>query len=307
MRKHGFTLIELLVVIAIIAVLVAILLPAVQQAREAARRASCKNNLRQLGLALHNYHDVHSVVPNSRGSRATALAVAILPYLEQTSAFDMYSTDYNYDVGDNLKLSSLMPAVYRCPSTPDDPGLFNQIAEARQRVFFQSSDYKFSINSTAPNGLTGDSLFQINDRAVPRQFKHVLDGLSNTMAAFECAGRNHWIVGSYSVQGTMSYLQSSGLYVYRDWTSPGACEGGWNRYTYAHDFSVPINTTPSRYIYTGPIFNYQNREGGALSFHQGGIQLLMADGAARFVSEGVDMTTICATTTISSGEVIGEF
>lgn len=87
-RKRGFTLIELLVVIAIIAILIALLLPAVQQAREAARRTQCKNNLKQIGLAVHNYHDTYNVFPNSDVggtgtlSRASAF-VSILPYLDQ--------------------------------------------------------------------------------------------------------------------------------------------------------------------------------------------------------------------------------
>src|SRR6056297_1446776 len=90
--KRGFTLIELLVVIAIIAILVALLLPAVQQAREAARRSSCKNNLKQLGLAMHNYHDVHDCFPLGMVHRIN-WRVSILPYLEQSTIFNQL--DFN--------------------------------------------------------------------------------------------------------------------------------------------------------------------------------------------------------------------
>ena len=124
--RRGFTLIELLVVIAIIAILVALLLPAVQQAREAARRSSCKNNMKQLGLALHNYHDVHSCFPpgsfgNANSSRATNWRASILPFIEQGPAYDQI----NFETGSfwghsgpfsgNVVLQTLRVETYVCP------------------------------------------------------------------------------------------------------------------------------------------------------------------------------------------------
>src|SRR6056297_2334814 len=96
-RRAGFTLIELLVVIAIIAILVALLLPAVQQAREAARRSSCKNNLKQLGLAIHNYHDTHSRFPfgymlDSSNLNVSSFGTQILPFLEQSALWDQWNS-----------------------------------------------------------------------------------------------------------------------------------------------------------------------------------------------------------------------
>ena len=114
-RSRGFTLIELLVVIAIIAVLIALLLPAVQQAREAARRSQCKNNLKQLGLALHNYHDVHNTLPYGYWSREGTVGVTknrdswfqrILPFVDQVALFNSYeklNPEYSHQAGDLMR------------------------------------------------------------------------------------------------------------------------------------------------------------------------------------------------------------
>jgi prepilin-type N-terminal cleavage/methylation domain-containing protein len=124
-RRSGFTLIELLVVIAIIAILIALLLPAVQQAREAARRSQCKNNLKQLGLALHNYHDVYNAFPQGHAQiqaripvasyEGRGLWVAILPYIEQTALYNLYNFDAHGLAQVPAVLNSKIPA-FICPS-----------------------------------------------------------------------------------------------------------------------------------------------------------------------------------------------
>ena len=126
--RRGFTLIELLVVIAIIAVLIALLLPAVQQAREAARRTQCKNNLKQLGLALHNYHDVFNRLPMSQYVIPTGMPQAgllqrtwtrrILPFLDQATIYNQWNWTQGYAVGTNLTLIATPLAVFKCPSSP---------------------------------------------------------------------------------------------------------------------------------------------------------------------------------------------
>ncbi len=126
-RKRAFTLIELLVVIAIIAILIALLLPAVQQAREAARRSTCKNNMKQLGLALHNYHDVFNTFPIGQqpGNTRPNWRVGILPYMDQAPLYnqlDMVSGDFASPyTAPNDVLAGLIVAVYACPSSPLDP------------------------------------------------------------------------------------------------------------------------------------------------------------------------------------------
>src|SRR6476661_8060061 len=124
--RRGFTLIELLVVIAIIAVLVALLLPAVQQAREAARRSQCKNNLKQIGLALHNYHDVNGCFPpayiaDENGKPMHSWRVLILPYLDQAALHTEYNFSEPWDGPNNSRLLARRPAVYACPSHGNAP------------------------------------------------------------------------------------------------------------------------------------------------------------------------------------------
>ena len=127
--RTGFTLIELLVVIAIIATLVSILLPAVQQAREAARRSSCKNNLKQIGLAFHNFESTYSYLPTSlrppsnvagaAEQSRVAVLTELLPYLEQSAIFDKYDRKINWNTGTNIPLSQQKIPAYMCPSSPD--------------------------------------------------------------------------------------------------------------------------------------------------------------------------------------------
>src|ERR1700676_3675353 len=121
--RRGFTLIELLVVIAIIAVLIALLLPAVQAAREAARRAQCVNNLKQIGLAMHNYHSTYDCFPpavtaDDQGRPLLSWRVLILPYLEEAPLYAQFHLDEPWDSPHNLPLASKMPRVYTCPSDP---------------------------------------------------------------------------------------------------------------------------------------------------------------------------------------------
>lgn len=122
MKKRGFTLIELLVVIGIIAVLIALLLPAVQQAREAARRMGCRNNLKQLGLALHNYESTYQVFPPSRINLSSPTyqitwQVMVLPYFDQVTLYNQYNCDLNWYHVDNDKTTTAKLPIFICPST----------------------------------------------------------------------------------------------------------------------------------------------------------------------------------------------
>jgi len=129
-KKSGSTLVELLVVIAIIGVLVGLLLPAVQQAREASRRSSCQNNLRQIGLGIHNHHDVKRYLPSSaRPSAASTVRagslIFLLPFIDQKGLYDRYDLNVTWSDQANLPVTSKRIATYECPSAPRNNNLLD--------------------------------------------------------------------------------------------------------------------------------------------------------------------------------------
>ena len=187
--RRGFTLIELLVVIAIIALLVAFVLPAVQQAREAARRMQCRNHLKQLGLALHNYHELHNTFPpgvvavtdNLQDAMHSGLTL-LLPQLEQRSVHQQYDFNASWRDAANLDAANVEVSIFRCPTTggvvPDDGGFS-----------LPATDYAFSKGPLAYLCLegVGGGMFDVNSRI---RAADVLDGLSNTFAMGEAASHS---------------------------------------------------------------------------------------------------------------------
>jgi prepilin-type N-terminal cleavage/methylation domain-containing protein len=202
--RRGFTLIELLVVIAIIAILIALLLPAVQQAREAARRASCKNHLKQFGLALHNYESSHRALPpgtivSSDGSTAYATAnVLLLPYFDQSPLNGLYNSNVAWWFQTPAVARTVVP-VFLCPSNAKPSSVTVSIVTT---IFmfpvgdvFAVSDYIYSRGATdavclppnVPMNVRGPF---IANRGTP--FRDLTDGLSNTFAVGEGAGGPRW-------------------------------------------------------------------------------------------------------------------
>ena len=210
LSRRGFTLIELLVVIAIIAILVAILLPAVQQAREAARRTQCKNNLKQLGLAIHNYHDVYGVVPPGSTSSSNEGAglpggghefrrfsghLGLLPYTEQSALYEASLVELAGDGGANSPWHNSVPAVstqldfHLCPS--DTPTDTNEDRPAKTNYMFSYGDFAWDTNTgwagNGGRGLRGFfKAYSFDGRCgEPRSFKDMTDGLTNVVAMGE--------------------------------------------------------------------------------------------------------------------------
>jgi hypothetical protein len=162
-------------------VLVALLLPAVSSAREAARRMQCSNNLKQIALAMHMYHDVHQCLPagyvaDEDGRPLHSWRVALLPYLEQASLFEQYNFDEPWDSPNNLRVAEQMPDVFRCPSSPQSgPGA-------------NVTHYVVVLGTQLPDG-THESVFGANRWT---KFQDIKDGTSNTLLVIECKTAVPW-------------------------------------------------------------------------------------------------------------------
>jgi prepilin-type N-terminal cleavage/methylation domain len=316
MSHRGFTLIELLVVIAVIAMLVAILLPAVQQAREAARKSTCKNNLKQIGLALHNYHDTHGCLPMENAwaripptyslKYLCGATVAILPFMEAGNAYDAYNHDVEYSHSLNEVMKEKMPPVYVCPATPEG-GL------PRVKDGFQTPDYAFCRNAFFGGGTVSNiyGAFR-NNTSGPAKFSLIQDGLSNTIIAYESAGRREIYYLGQKMSDAWNNDQED--YNYRRWIGPT------NSYGFPAN-SVMLNPAdPSFQNYPdwenyGPIYfdgaplvmNITNESAKPYGFHIGGLQIVFADGSVRFISEGTNTDTVQRLAAANDGLVTGEF
>lgn len=193
--RAGFTLIELLVVIAIIAVLIALLLPAVQQAREAARRSQCQNNLKQMGLAVDNFHDVFRYIPYSRQDTFETWAVIILPHLEQTALFNQWNMSKSYYTQATSVIRTPVQ-TYLCPSRrAGSNNLLSTAGDVEQGTTNPSlpgavgdyaccvgdptgmGDYYPGQNSPPP----ANGAFRYKNLAMPVRYRDILDGLTNTL------------------------------------------------------------------------------------------------------------------------------
>ncbi|WP_013627841.1 DUF1559 family PulG-like putative transporter [Rubinisphaera brasiliensis] len=330
--RRAFTLIELLVVISIIAILIALLLPAVQQAREAARLASCKNNLKQIGLALHNYHDTFNKLPI--GARRAApfghgnsWIVGLLPYLELGNVYDQYVHDIS-----NCSLSLTNPglttdadfSVLHCASSP----LPRRVSVNSLGNFEMPMPHYTGISGATNSGAYGtmadDGYSPILDTAcclpmnqgrvsglgmlVPNKsvsFKDTTDGLSNTITVGEISTDSVDPFGNKArvdrgfpagwAVGTVNYDTPPDMTVF----SPAMITP---MFTPPPMAATVYNLTTIRYginVTNGSLPGYFDAAAGVaganvplLSEHAGGAQVLMADGSVRFLSENMDLTTL---------------
>ncbi|HVJ79881.1 MAG TPA: DUF1559 domain-containing protein [Planctomycetia bacterium] len=296
-RELGFTLIELLVVIAIIGVLIALLLPAVQQAREAARRASCNNNMKQFGLAMHNYQDATRALPwglnalNYAGTgyiTGESIWVHFTPYLERSDIYDAVNFSRVMWHKENFTIHGRQIASLVCPSDSGnsgpqalpsgymlDPGsvqmaFTSYVGSAGTSMFAPWPVPPFTSNTFASGPYVGQAKYSIQDgiffsRSTVK-FKDILDGLSKTIAFAEHA---HSLV-------------PPSQYDWNWWTSGNYGDTLFSsRYRQnSHLQSQAANAADPLWGATGIIF-------GASSMHPGGVNYCMADGSVRFVSDSV--------------------
>ena len=303
MRRRGFTLIELLVVIAIIAVLVALLLPAVQQAREAARRTQCKNNLKQFGLALHNYHDQFNTFPPGyisvdpatgqmsplSGGSGAGWGLLLLPQMEQAALYNKFDLNVPIAAAVNAPLIKTSLPTFTCPTdtAPDrtwklhpegSPGtVLAELATANYIAAFGTvslDDCENPIGTapvTARGQCVGNGAVYHNSNTRMRDF---IDGTSSTC-----------LVGERKTRPELGW-----------WTTwAGMVAGGQET---GQRILGSMDHRPNH-----PATHFDDFS----SHHVGGTQFLMADGHVRFMSENIDTALYQALGTLRGGEVVGEF
>lgn len=288
-RHSGFTLVELLVVIAIIGVLIALLLPAVQAAREAARRSQCTNNLKQIGLAMHNYHDINKSLPSGWVDNGTAdvnllgWGVMILPQLELTNLHSKIKEVGAFDakwssIADMTTATSTLPTPYArtvlpafiCPSDPSD-GINSDLSDyGKSNYTGIGGNAYISSGTTTPTGT-----FYDNSKVA---FRDITDGLSNTV-----------IIGERSTVKQTGYVKNGTIWI-----------GGPSDGTYYYNNAIVSNST--YYSINGAAGSYN-----LTSAHPTGVIFLKGDGSVEFISETIDLPTYQNLGAISDGNVIGEY
>ena len=312
--RRAFTLIELLVVIAIIAILVALLLPAVQQAREAARRSSCKNNLKQIGLALHNYHDIHRVFPAASyenefwGGDDTRFSsfswgTMLLPQLEQAPLFDILSPGnpdplWRTVAADDDRLEAMEKgySAFRCPSdhgpqVNDERSINDGTGSSNGKPLATSNyvgvNHTSNINRTSANGLFVSASNAESNKVRRRRMRDITDGTSNTLAV----GERAYELNGYKTRAAVVFGHNG---------NDGASNNGFAGVLGSGYATINTASTAG--------------ERGFSSLHTGGAQFVLADGSVRFISENIDHrvqgavdSTFEYLIAVQDGKVVGEF
>lgn len=341
--RKAFTLIELLVVIAIIAVLIALLLPAVQQAREAARRAHCKNNLKQLGIALHNYHSSLDTFPPNLIPGGTNYAYSkggwsvlayLTPYLEQTAVYNTMNLNAPTYSGsmiadpNNIKAIGTVIPLFLCPSdkgTPVSSGYGVTNMGPTNYCANQGTGIN-TLNGNPSNGspYNANGVFFADSRI---RFADITDGSSNTA----CMSESTLGGGPENVPASPGPLPADPRLLY-NYVGFSASANSLTDAMCATPVSWNINLHRGFGWYAGEIrcASYNHYYGpnpatwdcvanapalgytaigwkAARSLHVGGVHLLMCDGSTRFVSDSIDLTIWRALATRAGGEIISEF
>jgi prepilin-type N-terminal cleavage/methylation domain-containing protein/prepilin-type processing-associated H-X9-DG protein len=338
--SRGFTLIELLVVIAVIGVLVALLLPAVQAAREAARRAYCTNNLKQIGLAVHGYHDAIGTLPlgcvvgrdaaSNPIFQGWGVTARILPYLEGQAKFNACNFDLPNETPENSTVVAVGTSTYLCPSDPKASQIFNDDGLLRNNTNYGFNRGDWYVWGGTPQAPAPPSPFRAN-AAVP--LAAITDGLSQTLLAAEvkthtpyllnCAGLLFAPLGNRPVPSPNDDPAAVSQYIgcvgaiaelrpdsgHSEWEDGNTSQAG---FTTAW---TPNRATPGRFggtvLADVDLIAIREENGGptfaaitSRSYHPGGVNALFGDGSVKFLKQTVAGPTYRALGTIAGGEVI---